>query len=181
MAHRNNFEFLTQGPISRVIPTMAVPTIISMMVTSFYNIADTFFVGQIDTQSTAAVGVVFSVMFIIQAVGFFFGHGSGNYISRQLGAKNREAASKMAATGFIYSVMFASLLAVIGLLFLEPISLALGSTPTVLPYTKQYLSIILCGGPFMAGQITLNNQMRLQGNASYAMVGIVSGAVLNVL
>lgn len=172
---------LTTGSVPRVISTLAVPTIISMLVTSFYNIADTFFVGQIDTQSTAAVGVVFSVMFIIQAVGFFFGHGSGNYISRQLGAKNREAASKMAATGFIYSVMFASLLAVIGLLFLEPISLALGSTPTVLPYTKQYLSIILCGGPFMAGQITLNNQMRLQGNASYAMVGIVSGAVLNVL
>ena len=160
---------LTTGSVPRVISTLAVPTIISMLVTSFYNIADTFFVGQIDTQSTAAVGVVFSVMFIIQAVGFFFGHGSGNYISRQLGAKNREAASKMAATGFIYSVMFASLLAVIGLLFLEPISLALGSTPTVLPYTKQYLSIILCG------------QMRLQGNASYAMVGIVSGAVLNVL
>ena len=143
---------LTTGSVPRVISTLAVPTIISMLVTSFYNIADTFFVGQIDTQSTAAVGVVFSVMFIIQAVGFFFGHGSGNYISRQLGAKNREAASKMAAT-----------------------------TPTVLPYTKQYLSIILCGGPFMAGQITLNNQMRLQGNASYAMVGIVSGAVLNVL
>ena len=181
MESQDRYRMLTTGSVPRVISTLAVPTIISMLVTSFYNIADTFFVGQIDTQSTAAVGVVFSVMFIIQAVGFFFGHGSGNYISRQLGAKNREAASKMAATGFIYSVMFASLLAVIGLLFLEPISLALGSTPTVLPYTKQYLSIILCGGPFMAGQITLNNQMRLQGNASYAMVGIVSGAVLNVL
>ncbi len=181
MKSQDRYKMLTTGSVPRVISTLAVPTIISMLVTSFYNIADTFFVGQIDTQSTAAVGVVFSVMFIIQAVGFFFGHGSGNYISRQLGAKNREAASKMAATGFVYSVLFASLLAVVGLLFLEPISLALGSTPTVLPYTKQYLSIILCGGPFMAGQITLNNQMRLQGNASYAMVGIVSGAVLNVL
>ena len=181
MKSQDRYKMLTTGSVPRVISTLAVPTIISMLVTSFYNIADTFFVGQIDTQSTAAVGVVFSVMFIIQAVGFFFGHGSGNYISRQLGAKNREAASKMAATGFVYSVLFATMLAVVGLLFLEPISLALGSTPTVLPYTKQYLSIILCGGPFMAGQITLNNQMRLQGNASYAMVGIVSGAVLNVL
>ena len=181
MKSQDRYKMLTTGSVPRVISTLAVPTIISMLVTSFYNIADTFFVGQIDTQSTAAVGVVFSVMFIIQAVGFFFGHGSGNYISRQLGAKNRDAASKMAATGFVYSVLFATMLAVVGLLFLEPISLALGSTPTVLPYTKQYLSIILCGGPFMAGQITLNNQMRLQGNASYAMVGIVSGAVLNVL
>ena len=181
MKSQDRYKMLTTGSVPRVISTLAVPTIISMLVTSFYNIADTFFVGQIDTQSTAAVGVVFSVMFIIQAVGFFFGHGSGNYISRQLGAKNRDAASKMAATGFVYSVLCATMLAVVGLLFLEPISLALGSTPTVLPYTKQYLSIILCGGPFMAGQITLNNQMRLQGNASYAMVGIVSGAVLNVL
>ncbi|MCR5574828.1 MAG: MATE family efflux transporter [Bacteroidaceae bacterium] len=181
MKRQDRYTMLTTGSVPKVISTLAVPTIISMLVTSFYNIADTFFVGQIDTQSTAAVGVVFSVMFIIQAVGFFFGHGSGNYISRQLGAKNREAASKMAATGFVYSVLFSSLLAVVGLLFLEPISLALGSTPTVLPYTKRYLSIILCGGPFMAGQITLNNQMRLQGNAAYAMVGIVSGAVLNVL
>ena len=181
MKREDRYLMLTTGSVPRVISTLAVPTIISMLVTSFYSIADTYFVGQIDTQSTAAVGVVFSVMFIIQAVGFFFGHGSGNYISRELGAKHREAASKMAATGFVYSVLFATMLAVVGLVFLEPISLALGSTPTVLPYTKRYLAIILCGGPFMAGQITLNNQMRLQGNAAYAMVGIVSGAVLNVL
>ncbi len=172
---------LTTGSVPKTISTLAVPTIISMLVTSLYSITDTYFVGQLDTQSTAAVGVVLSVMFFIQAVGFFFGHGSGNFISRQLGAKNREAASRMAATGFVYSILFASMLGIVGLLFLEPISLALGSTPTILPYTKRYLSIILCGGPFMAGQITLNNQMRLQGNASYAMVGIVSGAVLNVV
>ena len=178
---QDRYTMLTTGSVPKVISTLAVPTIISMLVTSFYNIADTFFVGKIDTQSTAAVGVVLSVMFIIQAVGFFFGHGSGNYISRQLGAQNKEAASRMAATGFVYSVIFAASLAVVGLLFLEPISLALGSTPTVLPYTKRYLSIILFSAPFMAGQITLNNQMRFQGNAAYAMVGIVSGAVLNVL
>lgn len=178
---QNRYTLLTTGSVHKVISTLAVPTIISMLVTSFYNIADTYFVGQINTQSTAAVGVVFSVMFIIQAVGFFFGHGSGNYISRQLGAKNHQAASRMAATGFVYSVLFAALLAVVGLIFLEPLSLALGSTPTVLPYTKSYLAIVLCGGPFFAGQITLNNQMRFQGNAAYAMVGIVSGAVLNVV
>lgn len=181
MKREDRYTMLTSGSVPRVISTLAVPTIISMLVTSFYNIADTFFVGQIDTQSTAAVGVVFSVMFIIQAVGFFFGHGSGNYISRELGAKRRDAASRMAATGFVYALMFSTTLTVIGLLFLEPISMALGSTSTVLPYTKRYLSVILCGAPFMAGQLTLNNQMRLQGNASYAMVGIVSGAVLNVL
>ncbi|MCR4766310.1 MAG: MATE family efflux transporter [Bacteroidaceae bacterium] len=181
MKSNDRYEMLTTGSVPKTISTLAVPTIISMLVTSLYSITDTYFVGQLDTQSTAAVGVVLSVMFFIQAVGFFFGHGSGNFISRQLGAKNREAASRMAATGFVYSILFASMLGIVGLLFLEPISLALGSTPTILPYTKRYLSIILCGGPFMAGQITLNNQMRLQGNASYAMVGIVSGAVLNVV
>ena len=85
--HTDNYTFLTQAPAHRVILTMAVPTIITMLVTSLYNIADTFFVGQLDTQSTAAVGVVFPVMFFIQAFGFFFGHGSGNYISRELGAR----------------------------------------------------------------------------------------------
>lgn len=177
---RNNYTFLTTAPVPKVICTLAVPTIISMLVTSFYNIADTFFVGQIDTQSTAAVGVAASVMFMIHAVGFFFGHGSGNYISRMLGARHRGLASRMAATGFVYSFSFGLLIAVLGLIFLRPLSLALGSTPTVLPYTERYLAMILCGAPFMSAQLTLNNQMRLQGNASYAMVGVLSGAFLNL-
>lgn len=81
---------------------MAVPTIISMLVTSLYNIADTYFVGQINTQATAAVGIVFSVMFFIQSFGFFFGHGSGNYISRELGAKRHNNAVRMASNGFFF-------------------------------------------------------------------------------
>lgn len=99
-AQRNNFQFLTQAPVHRVILTMAVPTIISMLVTSFYNMADTYFMGRINTQCTAAVGVTFCLMSAIQAVGFFFGHGSGNFISRRLGARQRKVASVMAATGW---------------------------------------------------------------------------------
>ena len=180
MAHRNNFEFLTQGPISRVIPTMAVPTIISMMVTSFYNLADTYFVSQINTQSTAAVGVVFTIMSFFQAFGFFFGHGSGNFISRALGAKEKESPAVMAATGFVYALGFGILLTVIGLTLLTPLSRWLGSTPTILPYTEQYLGIILLGAPFIIGSLTLNLQMRFQGNAAYSMYGIMTGAVLNL-
>ena len=180
MAHRNNFEFLTQGPISRVIPTMAVPTIISMMVTSFYNLADTYFVSQINTQSTAAVGVVFTIMSFFQAFGFFFGHGSGNFISRALGAKEKESPAVMAATGFVYALGFGILLTVIGLMLLTPLSRWLGSTPTILPYTEQYLGIILLGAPFIIGSLTLNLQMRFQGNAAYSMYGIMTGAVLNL-
>lgn len=178
---RDNYEFLTNAPIHRVIFTMAVPTIISMLSTSMYNLVDTYFVGTINTQCTAAVGISFSVMSIIQAVGFFFGHGSGNYISRKLGAKDCGNAEKMAATGFVLSVSVGVLIAVAGLLFLTPLSVMLGSTPTILPYTERYLGIILLGAPFMTGSLTLNNQMRFQGNASYAMWGIVSGVILNTI
>ncbi len=104
--HTDNYTFLTQGPLHRVIITMAIPTIISMLVTGLYNIADTFFVGKINTQATAAVGIVFSLMFFVQAMGYFFGHGSGNYISRELGARRHKNAEKMASTGssFIHSL-----------------------------------------------------------------------------
>ena len=177
---KENYEQLTSAPIPGLITRLAVPTIISMLVTSFYNMADTYFVGKIDTQSTAAVGIVFSLMSIIQAVGFFFGHGSGNYISRRLGAKDVASAEQMASTGFFMAFFAGCVLAVLGLVFLTPLSILLGSTPTILPYTECYLGIILLGTPFMASSLVLNNQMRFQGNATYAMVGIVSGAVLNV-
>ncbi len=175
----DNYKFLTQGPIHKVVLTMAVPTIISMLVTSLYNIVDTYFVGQLNTQSTAAVGIVFSVMFFINAFGFFFGHGSGNFIATELGAKRHKSAEKMASTGFFFSFFFGSLLMVGGLLLIKPLSLWLGSTPTILPYTEKYLGVILLGAPFMTSSLTLNNQMRLQGNARFAMYGIVTGAILN--
>lgn len=178
---KDNFKYLTTASVPKVIMNLAVPTIVSMLVTSFYNIADTYFVGKINTQSTAAVGIVFSVMSIIQAVGFFFGHGSGNYISRKLGAKEDEAASRMAATGFFLALSLGVILMLLGLLLLRPLSYALGSTPTILPYTERYLGIILLGAPFMIASLVLNNQMRFQGNAAYAMVGIVAGAATNVI
>lgn len=176
-----NYIFLTQGPIHKVILTMAVPTIISMLVTSIYNIVDTFFVGQIDTQSTAAVGIVFSVMFFAQAFGFFFGHGSGNYIARELGAKCHKNAVIMASNGFFFSFFFGILFLIVCECFLEPLSVWLGSTPTILPYTERYLGIVLIGSPFLTASLTLNNQMRLQGNAHLAMFGIVTGAILNCI
>ena len=179
--HIDNYTYLTQAPVHRVIITMAIPTIISMLVTGLYNIADTFFVGKIDTQATAAVGVVFSLMFFVQAMGFFFGHGSGNYISRELGARRHENAVKMASTGFFSSFFFGLVILVLGEIFLTPLSLMLGSTATILPYTEDYMQVILLGAPFLTSSLTLNNQMRLQGNANFAMYGIVTGAILNVL
>ena len=175
------FIHMTETPVRRLIPELAVPTIISMLVTAFYNMADTFFVGRINTQATAAVGVVFSFMAILQACGFFFGHGSGNYISRQLGAENVEEASRMAANGFFFALVTGVAVAAVGMCFLEPLSRVLGSTETILPYTCDYLRIILLGAPFIMASFVMNNQLRYQGSASYAMVGIVTGAVLNIV
>lgn len=168
-------------PIPNLVCQMAIPTIISMLVTAFYNMVDTFFVGKINTQATAAVGVVFSVMALIQACGFFFGHGSGNFISRKLGAGEFEEANRMAATGFFSAFFTGVLISGMGLLFLEPLAKLLGSTPTILPYTKNYMRIILIGCPFTMSSFVVNNQLRFQGSASYAMVGIITGAVLNII
>ena len=178
---RDNYTFLTQAPVHRVILAMSVPTIISMLVSSMYNMADTYFVGRINTQCTAAVGIVYSVMSVIQALGFFCGHGSGNFISRKLGARQKSEAGRMAATGFVYSFLLGTVVAVVGHIFLTPLALLLGSTPTILPYTEQYLGIILYGAPLMTASLTLNNQMRFQGNALFAMYGILSGVLLNFL
>ena len=181
MKNRDNFRRMTSTPVPRLILGLAVPTIISMLVTALYNVADTYFVGRIDTQSTAAVGISFSAMSVIQAIGFFFGHGSGNYISRMLGAKETGNAETMASTGLFSSFATGLLIAIAGIAFITPLCYALGSTHTILPYAKDYLGIVLIGTPFMTASLTLNNQIRFKGNARYAMLGIISGAVLNVI
>jgi len=171
---------LTTEPVGKLIVTLAVPTILSMLVTAFYNMADTFFVGKIDTESTAAVGIVFSAMAIIQAIGFFFGHGSGNYVSRRLGEKNFEEASKMVATGFFSSFIFGTVIGLCGIAFVEPLVVFLGAVPEIKAQSIDYMRIILIGAPFITSSFVLNNLLRFQGSASFAMVGIISGAVFNL-
>ena len=174
------YKRMTETPVPRLITSLAVPTIVSMLVTALYNSADTFFVGRISTQATAAVGLVFSVMAIIQALGFFCGHGSGNYLSRMLGAGRMQEASNMASTGFALAFLLGLTVSVLGLVFLRPIAQMLGATPTTLEDTVSYLRIILLGAPFMMPQIVINNQLRFQGSAIYAMVGLMAGAVINI-
>ena len=175
------FHHLTEDPVSSLICRLALPCIISMLVTAFYNMADTFFVGMLNSNpATGAVGVVFSLMAIIQAVGFFFGHGSGNFISRELGKQHTETASNMAATGFFAALATGLVICILGQIFLTPLANFLGSTPTILPYARDYMRVILFGAPWMTASLVLNNQLRFQGSAVYGMVGIVSGAVLNI-
>ena len=174
------FVRMTTRPVGRLVTAMAVPSIVSMLVSGIYNLADTFFIGQIDTPSVAALGIVFSYMVLIQSVAIFFGQGSGNYISRALGRREIADAEEMAAVGLISSVLTGAILAALSFLFMRPILDLLGSTPTILPYATDYFSFILLGAPFIMGTFTLNNQMRHQGNALLSMIGIVSGAVLNI-
>ncbi len=173
---------MTTEPVGRLVCAMAVPTIISMLISSIYNMADTYFVGKLnDISATGAVGVVFSFMAIIQAVGFFFGHGSGNYISRQLGKNNTESAEIMASTGFIWSFIFGLIIMAVGFLFQSSIVWALQATETIYPYAMEYITYILIAAPFMCGSLVLNNQLRFQGSAFYGMIGITSGGILNMI
>ncbi len=174
-------QWLTTAPIPGLVGRLAVPTIISMLITSIYNMADTYFVGNLGTSAQGAVGVVFSLMAIIQAIGFTFGNGTGNYISRLLGQKCQEEAETVAATGFFSGVLSGVVVTVLGLLFLEPLVGLLGATDTILPYARDYASYILIGAPWMIGSIVLNNLLRFEGSATYAMVGITTGGILNMV
>ena len=178
---REKFILMTETPVERLVCSLAFPSIMIMLISALYNLADTYFVGFLGTSAVAAVGLVFPLMAVIQAMGFFFGHGSGNYISRQLGARQFEAASRMAATGFLSALALGVLLGGLGLLFIDPLARLLGATATSLPYTRLYMRFILLGAPWMAGSLVLNNQLRFQGSAFYGMAGMISGAALNMI
>ena len=189
MVKRDRREYMTKTPVPKLILTLAVPTIISMMVTAVYNTADTFFVARVssdpvtNTAATAAVGLVFTVMALIQALGFFCGHGSGNYLSRMLGAGNTKEANEMASTGFALALIIGCVFALVGNIFIHPIAafLGAGATPLTVEFTIRYMRIILIGAPFMMAQFVINNQLRFQGSAYYAMIGLMCGAVMNMV
>ena len=187
MATQNRREYLTTTPIPKLILSLSVPTIISMLVTAIYNTADTFFVARVssdpvvNTAATAAVGLVFTVMALIQATGFFCGHGSGNFLSRMLGAGNHKEANEMASTGFALSLILGVIFAIVGNIYVEEIAQFLGATSTTMQFTMDYMRIILFGAPFMMAQFVINNQLRFQGSAVYAMIGLMCGAVMNIV
>ena len=175
------FIQMTEDPIEKLVLRLAGPTIVSMMITSIYNMADTYFVSQINTSASGAVGVAFPLMMLIQAIGFTLGMGSGNYIARLLGQKNRDYSSKVLATGFFTALLLSAILAVIGLIFIDPLVYALGATETIAPYAKDYIRYILIGMPFMTASYVLNGTLRFQGSSFYAMIGIGIGGILNVI
>ena len=171
---------MTQTPIPNLVLRLGLPTTISMLVTNVYNVADTYFVSQLGTSASGAVGIIFGLMSIIQAFGFMLGQGSGSILSRSLGAKDVEKASRIASKAFFTSLAAGFVITVLGLLFLEPLMLLLGSTETILPYAKTYATYILLAAPFMTASFTMNNIIRYEGRASYAMIGLMTGGFLNI-
>jgi putative MATE family efflux protein len=171
---------MTTQPVRKLILQLAIPTTAIMLVSSLYNMADTYFVSSLGTSATAAVGVAMPLMAIIQALGFFFGNGSGNYLSRALGSGEGDMAERMASTGVCTAIISGAVISLLGNVFLEPLAGLLGSTKTILPHALGYLRFILLGAPFMISSISLNNLLRFQGSAFFGMLGMVGGAVLNV-
>lgn len=174
------YKKMTEPPIPKLITMLGIPTTVSMLVTNIYNMADTWFVGRIGTSASGAVGVVFGLMAIIQAFGFMFGHGAGSIISRRLGARDVDSASRFASTSFFSSLAAGGGILVLGLLFLDPLMRLLGSTDTILPYARVYGIFILLAAPFMASSCVLNNILRYEGRAALAMIGLTSGGILNI-
>lgn len=184
-ARNAKFVKMTTQPVKKLILRLAGPTIASMLISSLYNMADTFFVGRIGTFATAGVGLIFPLMTVMQAFGFFFGQGSGNYVSRALGANKTQDAEKMAATGFFCALLMGGLILGLGQLFAGPILRVLGADTAkvaaeTVSHARAYYTTLLFGAPFVLASCVLNNQMRFQGNAFFSMIGLVSGAILNI-
>lgn len=174
------YEKMTETPIPALITKLSIPTIIGMLVTNIYNLVDTAFVGLLGTSASGAVGVVFGFMAIVQACGFMFGNGSGSILSRALGAKDTEHASRAASTGFFFSLGAGVVIEILGFVFLENIVYFLGATDTIAPFAFRYIRCILLAVPFMTSSFTLNNILRYEGKAALGMVGMMVGAVLNI-
>ena len=181
-AEREKIQYkkMTETPIPKLIIKLGIPTTLSMLVTSIYNMADTFFLSSYGNSASGAVGIVFGLMAILQAFGFMFGQGSGSLASRALGAKDVERASKYSSTGFFAAVMSGAIIAVFGIIFIDPFMYLLGSTDTILPYAREYAIYILIAAPFLCSSCVLNNVLRFEGQAALATIGLASGGILNI-
>ena len=174
------YDKMVNTPVSRLVISLGIPTTISMLVTNIYNMADTFFVSSLGNSASGAVGIVFGLMAIIQAVGFMFGHGAGSLIARRLGDRDVKSAQQYASASFFASIASGCILGIIGLILIEPLMKLLGSTGTILPYAVGYGKYILMSAPVMMASFVLNNILRYEGKAYLAMVGLIAGAVINI-
>ena len=174
------YEKMTKTPIWRLIVSLGIPTTISMLISSIYNLADTYFVGSLGESPQAATGILFTLQAIIQAISFMLGQGSGSLVSKSLADKNTDEASRYVSTAFFTGAAAGTLLTVVGLVFLKPFMLLLGSTETILPYARDYGMWVLISCPFMVCSLVMNNNLRFEGKAFYSMIGLSAGGILNI-
>ena len=171
---------MTEESVSKIIISLGIPTTISMLITNIYNMADTYFVGGLGDSAQAATGILFTLQCIIQAIAFMLGHGSGTFVAKCLAQKNLDKASTYTTTAFIAGGIMGVSLLTLGLTFLDPFLRFLGSTETILPYAKDYGMWILISCPFLICSLVLNNVLRYEGKAFYAMFGLTTGGILNI-
>lgn len=174
------YKKMTETPVGSLIIKLGIPTTLSMLVTSIYNMVDSIFVGKLGTSASGAIGIVFSFQAVIQAFGFTFGQGAGSMISRKLGGKKVDEASEIASTGFFGCFGVGIILAVLSLIFINPLLYICGSSKTILPYARTYILFIILATPFLMSTLTLNNILRYEGRASLAMIGLMLGNILNI-
>ncbi|MDO5152354.1 MAG: MATE family efflux transporter [Eubacteriales bacterium] len=176
-----HYKKMTETPVSRLILNLGIPTTISMLITNIYNMADTYFVGTLGESAQAATGVLFTVQAIMQGIAFMFGHGGGTFIARELADKDTDKATMYISSCFFAGGIIGLLICVLGLSFLEPLVRFLGSTETIVPHAKDYGFWILLAAPFIICSLILNNGLRYEGKAFYAMFGLTAGGILNIL
>ena len=174
------YKKMTETPVTKLVVRLGIPTTISMLITSIYNMADTYFVGTLGESAQGSIGVLFTLQSIIQAIAFMLGHGSGTYVSKELANKDVKKASTYVSSAFFVGGAIGLIMTALGLIFLTPLMRALGSTETMLPYAKDYGLWVLISCPFMICSLILNNNLRYEGKALYAMIGLVSGGFLNM-
>ncbi|MCR5229132.1 MAG: MATE family efflux transporter [Solobacterium sp.] len=180
VSKEEHYARMTGTPVTSLILRLGIPTIISMLVTNIYNMADTYFVGTIGTSASGATGVVFGLSALLQAFGFMFGHGAGSSIARKLGVLDVDSASEYASTSFFAAMGTGILILVSGMLMMNPMLRLLGSTETILPYARDYAFWILLAGPAMTTSCVMNNILRYESKAFFAMIGLTSGGILNI-
>lgn len=174
------YKKMTETPLTRLIVSLGIPTTISMLVTNIYNMADTYFVGTLGESQQGATGILFSLQAIIQAFAFMLGQGSGTLVSKCLADKDREKASEYVSSSFYIGLLFGTVFSVLGFIFLNPLLRLLGSTQTILPYARQYGACVLITCPIVIGSFVLNNNLRYEGKAFYAMIGLTTGGIINI-
>ena len=174
------YKKMTETPVAKLVVRLGIPTTVAMLITSIYNLVDTYFVGTLGKSAQGAIGILFTLQSIIQAVAFMLGHGSGTYVAKELANKDTKKATQYVSSAFFVGGIIGIIFLAVGLAALDPLLRLLGATKTILPYARDYGMWVLIACPFMICSLVLNNNLRYEGKALFAMIGLGTGGILNM-